>query len=209
MKVHLPDGSKSNLFHLLKHAVSTYDRGNIWPLALAGRVANPIPPWRGSKGTDGILQGCVRVKLLAGMAQCYVDLRTYMRCKMLRRPAGCRPGAPSSHLTGPGDFVWARRACVPNQSHFLCYFIEDFKSRLSVQIGCFKNRRNLLQGTKIVDWNQIFVGPELNINEFLLVPPWNQQRNHRFPPVPLEHHRETRQTKPSSSPEYHPCSQTY
>jgi hypothetical protein len=39
--------------------------------------------------------------------------------------------------------------------------LEDFRSRLSVQIGWFKNRRNLLQGTKIVVRNQIFVGPEL------------------------------------------------
>jgi hypothetical protein len=39
--------------------------------------------------------------------------------------------------------------------------LEDFRSRPSVQIGWFKNRRNLLQGTKIVDRNQIFVGPEL------------------------------------------------
>jgi hypothetical protein len=38
---------------------------------------------------------------------------------------------------------------------------EDFMSRPSVQIGWFKNMRNLLQGTKIVDQNQIFVGPEL------------------------------------------------
>jgi hypothetical protein len=154
MRVHLPDGSKSNLFHLLKHAVSTYDRGNIWPLALAGRVANPIPPWRGSKGTDGILQECVRVKLLAGMAQCCVDLRTYMRCKMLRRPAGCRPGAPSSQLTGPGDFVWARRACVPNQSHFLYYLLSIlrvvYRSRSDVlKIGgtCYKEPK-LWTGTK-------------------------------------------------------------
>jgi hypothetical protein len=41
--------------------------------------------------------------------------------------------------------------------------LEDFRSRPSVQIGWFKNRRNLLQGTKIVNRNQIFVGPELNI----------------------------------------------
>jgi hypothetical protein len=39
--------------------------------------------------------------------------------------------------------------------------LEDFRSRSSVQIEWFKNRRNLLQGTKIVDQNQIFVGPEL------------------------------------------------
>jgi hypothetical protein len=34
--------------------------------------------------------------------------------------------------------------------------LEDFRSRPSVQIAWFKNRRNLLQGTKIVDRNQIF-----------------------------------------------------
>jgi hypothetical protein len=39
--------------------------------------------------------------------------------------------------------------------------LEDFRSRPLVQIGWFKNRKNLLQGTKIVDQNQIFVGPEL------------------------------------------------
>jgi hypothetical protein len=39
--------------------------------------------------------------------------------------------------------------------------LEDFRSRPSVQIGWFKTRRNLLQGTKIVDGNQIFVDPEL------------------------------------------------
>jgi hypothetical protein len=38
---------------------------------------------------------------------------------------------------------------------------EDFRSRPSIQIRWFKNRRNLLQGTKIVDQNQIFVRPEL------------------------------------------------
>jgi hypothetical protein len=30
-------------------------------------------------------------------------------------------------------------------------------------------------------------GYELNINEFLLVPPLNQHKNHRFLPVPLKH----------------------
>jgi hypothetical protein len=39
--------------------------------------------------------------------------------------------------------------------------LEDFRSRPSVRIGWFKSRRNLLQGTKIVDRNQIFVGPKL------------------------------------------------
>jgi hypothetical protein len=39
--------------------------------------------------------------------------------------------------------------------------LEDFRSHPSVQIEWFKNRRNLLQGIKIVDRNQIFVGLEL------------------------------------------------
>jgi hypothetical protein len=39
--------------------------------------------------------------------------------------------------------------------------LEDFRSRPSVQIGWFKNRSNLLQETKTVDQNQIFVCSEL------------------------------------------------
>jgi hypothetical protein len=39
--------------------------------------------------------------------------------------------------------------------------LEDFRSHPSVQIGWFKNRRNLLQGTKIADRNLIFIGSEL------------------------------------------------
>jgi hypothetical protein len=43
--------------------------------------------------------------------------------------------------------------------------LENFRNRPSVQIGWFKNSRNLLQGTKIVDRYQIFVGPELILCE--------------------------------------------
>jgi hypothetical protein len=36
--------------------------------------------------------------------------------------------------------------------------LEDSRNRPSVQIGWFKNRRNMLEGTKMVYRNQIFVG---------------------------------------------------
>jgi hypothetical protein len=44
----------------------------------------------------------------------------------------------------------------------LSSILEVFTSRPSVQIGWLQNRRNLLQGTNLVDRNQVIVGEELN-----------------------------------------------
>jgi hypothetical protein len=65
-------------------------------------------------------------------------------------------------------------------SIFLRHFLRCLKILGTVQMVWFKNRRSLLQETKIVDRNQIFVGSELilcGINrgtsgsiEFLLIP---------------------------------------
>jgi hypothetical protein len=51
-----------------------------------------------------------------------------------------------------------------SHSHFnltVSPILKDFRSRPSVQIRWFKNGRNILHGTKIVDRNQIFVSLEL------------------------------------------------
>jgi hypothetical protein len=51
----------------------------------------------------------------------------------------------------------------------LSSILEVFTSRPSVQIGWLQNRRNLLQGTNLVDRNPVIVGQELNNCELELI----------------------------------------